>query len=330
MRRLLLAGPFDLRVEEVAPPEPGPGQVVVQVVAAGVCGSDLHGYRGTNDRRRPGTVMGHEVSGTVARLGPGVDPRWRGERVAVNPVLGCDHCPACRAGEPQRCPDKALLGCVPHLPGGFADLLVAPATALVRWSGPAPLAWGAFAEPLAVGLHAVGRLVLPGSSVLVVGSGPVALAAAWSAQRGGARVAVTETDERRGRLVRALGLATQRQDELAPTDRYDAVVDCVATEESLGVALRHVRVGGQVVVVGLGAASAPLSVELLVQHDLTVQGSAQYSRRSYADAVAWLSSGHLDVAPLLGDPEPLTSGPELFRGWDDSASRPLRALLSPA
>ena len=341
MRRLLLAGRLDLRVEEVAPPEPGAGQVVVRVAAAGVCGSDLHGYRGTNDRRRPGTVMGHEVSGTVADVGPGVDPGWRGRPVALNPVLGCERCPACRSGEPQRCPDKALIGCVPHLPGGFAELVVGPVIALVPWDGPAPLAWGAFAEPLAVGLHAARRLVPPQGpvlvqrpvlaerSVLVVGSGPVALAAAWSAQRDGARVSVTETDERRGSLVRSLGLATQRQDALTPDDRYDAVVDCVATEESLGLALRQVRVAGAVVVVGLGAATAPLPVELLVQRDLTLQGSAQYSRRSFADAVAWLGSGDLDVGPLLGTPEPLTAAPELFRTWDDGPSRPLRTLLTP-
>lgn len=329
MERLLLAGPYDLRVEEVPPPAPGPGEVLVAVAAAGICGSDLHGYRGANDRRRPGTVMGHEVSGTVARLGPGVAAGWLGAPVAVNPVLGCDRCPACRTGQPQRCPGKALIGCVPELPGGFADLLVAPVTALVRWTGPAPLAWGALAEPFAVGLQAAGRLPLRRGSVLVVGSGPVALATAWSAQRGGAVVAVTETDEQRGRLVRSLGLATQRQDELGPAVRYDAVVDCVATEESLGLALAHVRPAGAVVVVGLGAAVAPVSVELLVQRDLTLLGSAQYSRASYADAVRWLASGRLDLAPLLGAPQPLAAGPGLFRDGDDGATRPLRTLLSP-
>jgi len=326
----MLAGPFDLRVEDVPEPLPGPGEVLIRVAAAGVCGSDLYGYRGINDRRRPGTVMGHEVSGSVARLGTGVDPSWLDQRIVVNPVLGCNHCQGCYSGEPQRCPDKALIGCVPRLPGGFAELLIAPVSALVQWAGPAPLAWGAFAEPLAVGLHAVRRLVLPHNSVLVIGGGPVALAAAWSAQRGGAHVTVTETDEHRGRLVRSLGLATQRQDELTPTTRYDSVVDCVATEESLGLTLRHLRPAGAAVVVGLGAAVAPVSVELLVQHDLALQGSAQYSRASYADAVSWLASGLLDVAPLLSDPQPLTSGPELFRTWDDSDSRPVRMLLAPA
>ena len=330
MRRLLLRAPHDLVVEEVPDPLPAPGEVLVRVAAAGVCGSDLYGSRGVNDRRRPGTVMGHEVSGTVVGLGDDVETAWLGRAVAVNPVLGCEHCRACRAGERQRCPDKALIGCVPQHPGGFAELLTAPVTALAAWPGPAPLVWGALAEPLAVGLHAVGRLALRDTTVLVVGSGPVALSAGWAGQRGGAQVVVTETEPGRGRLVRSLGLATQRQDQLHPATRYDAVVDCVANEESLHLALRHVRPTGSVVVVGLGATVAPIPVDLLVQGDRALLGSAQYSSASFADAVAWLASGRLDVSPLMGEPQPLTAGPVLFRTWREGDTRPLRSLLAPA
>lgn len=329
MRRLLLAGPHDLRVQDVPDPTPGAGEVVLRVAAAGVCGSDLHGYRGVNQRRRPGTVMGHEVSGTVSRLGPGVAEDWLGREVVVNPVLGCEECPRCREGEPQRCPTKVLIGCVPEHPGGFAELMPAPVTALVPWPGPAPLRWGPLAEPLAVGLHAVRRVDVRGRSTLVIGSGPVAIAAAWAAERDGATVTMTLADASRGALLAPLGLATVLQDLIPPARRYDAVVDCVANEQSLELALRHVAPGGPVVVVGLSTATIPVSIELLVQGDRVLLGSAQYSRSSFARAVSWLASGRLDVAPLLGDPQPLVDGPDLFRTWTDNGLRPLRTLLAP-
>ncbi|MET0693472.1 MAG: alcohol dehydrogenase catalytic domain-containing protein, partial [Propionibacteriaceae bacterium] len=135
-------------MENVAAPTPGPRDVILRVEVAGICGSDLHGYRGLNDRRRPGTVMGHELSGTVEQVGPEVDRSWLGRGVTVNPILGCDHCPACRSGNPQRCSSKALLGCVPEHPGAFAELVRVPASALLAWTGSGPLSWAAFTEPL--------------------------------------------------------------------------------------------------------------------------------------------------------------------------------------
>lgn len=334
MRRLVLAGPLDLRLEEIEPPEPAAGEVLLGVVAAGVCGSDLHGYRGANDRRRPGTVMGHEVAGRVEGLGAGVEAAWLGRTVAVNPVLGCERCPACRSGAPQRCPDKVLIGCVPEHPGGFAELVVAPVTSLVAWSGPAPGHWAALAEPLAVGLQAVDRAELRGRDVLVIGSGPVAVGAAWAAgRRGAATVTLTVTDGRRRDLLRSLGLTTVPQDQLPAAGGFEVVLDCVASAETLEAALQQVPIGGSVVVVGLAAPTAPISVERLVQGDRALLGSAQYSRGSFATAVRWLSDGRLDVAPLLGEPQPLARGPELFRRWaeteDGGAARPLRTLLVP-
>lgn len=328
MRRLVLLGPGRLRLEEVPEPVPGPDEVVVAVEAAGVCGSDVHGFRGLNGRRRPGTVMGHEVSGTVVDVGPGADPGWVGQAVAVNPVLGCGGCPSCAAGQPQQCAQKALLGCVPAHPGGFADLLVAPVSALERWPGPAPLAWGAFAEPLAVGLHALQGTDLQGSDVLVLGSGAIGIATGLAALRAGARVTVTDRDDRRSALLARLGLVPSSDQALPGGFRVDLAVDCVGSEESLECALRRVQVGGSVVLLGLGASRVPVPVERLVQADLTLRGSAQYSRASYRAAVAWLSSGELDVSALLGAPLPLASAPRLFDAWDDG-ERPVKSLLAP-
>ena len=328
MEQLRLVAPGHLQLEEQTVPEPGPGHVVLEVAAAGICGSDLYGYRGVNDRRAPGTVMGHEVSGVVRTLGPGVADDWLDRPVVVNPVLGCGRCARCRAGQAQLCPDKALIGCGPAHPGGFATALLVPVTALVAWSGPAPLLWGPLAEPLAVGVEAAERIPLEGREVLIVGSGPVAVATGWAAQRRGASVTVTETDPRRRDLLRSLGLPTLPYG-VAPRRRPEAVVDCVATDDSLAFALRNVVLGGDVVVVGLGAPVAAVPVELLVQGRLGLLGSAQYSAAAFADAAAWAASGRLDLSPILGPPCALREGPTVFEDWDDDPARPLRTLLVP-
>ena len=328
MEQLRLSAPGELVLEPQPDRSPGPGEVVLEVTAAGICGSDLHGYRGVNARRRPGTVMGHEVSGVVRVIGPDVSATWADQPVVVNPVLGCGACPRCRSGRPQLCPDKALIGCVPEHPGGFATVLRAPVTALVAWSGPAPLTWGPLAEPLAVGIEAADRTPLDGREVLVLGSGPVAVSAAWAAQRRGAAVTVTETDPGRRDLLRALGLRTLPFGS-EPRRVPDAVLDCVAVDDSLAYALDHVAPGGDVVVVGLGAAVAALPVERLVQGAHGLLGSAQYTPARFADAAAWAASGQLDLARLLGPPRPLAEGPALFAQWDDDPARPMRTLLVP-
>jgi len=328
MRRLVLAGPYDLRLVECPLPTVAAGEVLVRVEAAGVCGSDLYGYRGVNDRRPAGTVMGHEVSGTVEQVGEGVEAHWAGLKVTINPVLGCDACAACRAGHPQRCPDKRLIGCTPRHPGGFADYLPAPVTALTPWPGPAPLAWGAFAEPLAVGLHAVGRVAVVGRNVLVIGTGPVGIAAALAVERAGGTATMTEGEPSRSAVLRGLGVSPRDPSAVAAIAPFDVVVDCVANDETLDLALRHLRIGGSAVVVGLAAPLATIAVERLVHGDRSLRGSAQYSRASFDEAVRWLSSGQLDISSLLGW-QPLAEAPAVFRSWDDESERPVRTLLTP-
>jgi len=149
MRQLVFGGPFVLAVEETTPAPLGPGEIRVAVHSVGVCGSDIHGYAGVNSRRSPGMVMGHEVVGTVCELGPGVDGPALGDAVAVNPIVSCGECELCRAGDENLCERRRIYGCVPGLPGAYADLFAVPAGNAVPFDGPAPLEWGALVEPFA-------------------------------------------------------------------------------------------------------------------------------------------------------------------------------------
>ena len=127
MQALIWQGPHDMAVAELDRPVPGPGEVLIAVRAAGICGSDIHGYTGASGRRTPGMVMGHEFAGEVAAHGPGVDGPALGTRVAVNPLLYCGACPDCRAGHEQLCRRRSSIGVNLGQRGGFAEWVTVPA-----------------------------------------------------------------------------------------------------------------------------------------------------------------------------------------------------------
>lgn len=328
MRQLVLHGRGDLRLREGPDLEPAAGQVRIAVCAAGVCGSDLNGYWGKNDRRAPGVVMGHEVSGTVDAVGAGTDLSLLGRRVVLNPVVSCGECGCCRDGHPNRCRTKSIIGCVPALPGGFADHLVAPATAVVPWDTDLPLTWGALVEPLAVGLHAAETLDLAGLDVVVIGGGAIGLCAALSTRRSGARsVRVVDPDRRRRELLQQLGFATAPAASGGP-DLVHVVIDCVASAQSIAAALAQTLPAGTVVVVGLSRQRVGVPMPPLVDGERALRGSAQYAPDTFRRAAAWLSSGELDVRPLLREPVRLADAPALFAAWH-SVDRPVKVLITP-
>lgn len=272
--------------------------------------------------------MGHEISGTIDAVGPDVDSNLLGQPVVINPLISCNNCAYCRGNTPQLCKEKVLIGCSLDRPGGFADAVVVPATAAIPWHGEADLLLGAFAEPLAVGVHAAVDHVTHGSDVLVIGSGAVGVSAGWAASYFGGKVQMLDQDGTRTEIMDALGLSHMTLTQVRRT-RYDTVIDCLASSESVDLALSALRPGGTVVVVGLGCSKASLSVERLVQGERALRGSAQYSSADFNFAVDAISTGALSLDGVLGDPVDLADAPALIDSWAEDAIRPLRTLVSP-
>ena len=163
MRAAVLYAPKDLRIEPVAAAPLGPGEVEVRIEAGGICGSDLHYYFdggfGTVRLREP-MILGHEIAGTVARVGTDVAGVAVGQRVAVNPSRPCGVCRYCHEGKQQHCLDMRFYGSAmrfPHVQGGFREMLVCDAAQAVPVPAAMSAAQAAFAEPFAVCLHAVNR-----------------------------------------------------------------------------------------------------------------------------------------------------------------------------
>ena len=242
MRQAVLVAPHEFRIREVDIPSPGPGDVVIAVQAAGICGSDLHTYHGENPVITLPKVMGHELSGTIVACGPGVSLP-AGQVVAIEPDVPCGQCDYCRVGLTHYCTDMRFVGSLRY-DGAFADYVLAPAATAFPLPAGLSAVEGAMAEPCAVAVHALRKIAdVPNTSVLVLGCGTIGLLIAQTAKAyGAARLAITDVLERKLQTARALGinctinpsrdnLADRVREQFGPTGP-DVTFDCVGLRES--------------------------------------------------------------------------------------------------
>lgn len=316
---------FELR--ETAAPSPGPGEAAIAVTAAGVCGSDVHGYAGLNDRRAPGTVMGHEATGRVVAVGEGVELAV-GTQVALWPVLACGACDTCTGGRPHLCRERRLYGCIPELPGAFATTLLARAENLVPIPQDVPAEWGALVEPLAVGHHAL-TLAPPraGDTVVVIGGGAIGIAAALAARRAGAgEVVIVEPVEQRRETLAALGLRAVVPED-APSD-VELAVECVGYEATVQAAVAATRPGGTVVCVGLAAPEVRVPMVPLVIEERRLLGSSAYTLEDFRAVAAALRDDGVDLAPMIERRVALAELPEVFEDYASGRETAVKTLMA--
>lgn len=307
MRVLVLEEFGRVVVRERADPQPGHGEVLIEVIATGICGSDIHGYTGENGRREPGQVMGHETVGRIRALGAGVDKPPVGSVVAINPVLGCGQCADCDSNRPQRCRAKQVLGVTPSLTAAFAELLVVPAENAVVMEQSGPIEYGALVEPLAVGFHAARQgAVSPNDRVLIIGGGPIGQACLLAARRLGAtKVALSEPDDRRRARASELGAMVVSPTSEDTAEQIDAslggpatvVLDAVGSTQSLAAAMSLSVPGARIVLVGMAHPSLEIAAYEVSTHERTIIGSFCYSPTEFAETATWVSKGgeHLDI-----------------------------------
>ena len=326
MQAIVIHAAGDLRIEDRATPEPGAGEVQVQIAAGGICGSDLHYFNhggfGAIRLREP-MVLGHEVSGHVTALGAGVTGLHVGQLVAVSPSRPCGHCGFCREGKPNHCLNMRFYGSAmpfPHIQGAFQQVLVADAAQCIAADGLSP-GQAAMAEPLAVCLHAMLRAgPMLGARVLVTGCGPIGLLCVLAARRAGA-AQIVATDitpftldmARRVGADLALDMATEPealQGYSADKGHFDVLFECTGVASALVAGIAAMRPRGVIVQLGLGGDMA-LPMMAITAKELDLRGSFRF-HSEFSMAVGMMQAGLIDVAPLLTQVLPLDSAVTAF------------------
>ena len=314
----------DLRIEPVAEPEVGPGQVLIRLGAGGICGSDIHYYfEGRNGSfviREP-LVPGHEASGVVAKVGEGVTRVKAGDHIAVSPSQACGRCDYCREGREHLCRNMRFLGSAslfPHVQGMFCEYFVMSERQCYPVSGDVSLGEVAFAEPLAVGLHAVNRAGdLLGKNVLVTGAGTIGCLTMIAARLNGA-TSVTASDvlDRPLATARELGAgrtirADQEPDALG-APQFDVAFEASGSFAALKACVGAVKRGGTIVQVGtLPHEPLPFVVNEIMVKELDFKGAFRWGIE-FDWAVEYIASRRVDVRPLLSRQFPLTEAVQAF------------------
>jgi threonine dehydrogenase-like Zn-dependent dehydrogenase len=316
MKALVWYGDRQVTYEDVPEPEPGDGEVVLEVELAGICGSDLHGYRGHPGPRVPPLVLGHEVVGGVG-----------GDRYTVYPLVACGTCEHCRAGEDNLCASWRLIGM--HRPGVFAERVLVPSGSLVAVPAELESMRAVLAEPLACCVGALApHDVGPGTELVVFGAGPLGLLTAYLGVRAGASVTTVDPLPERRALAEGLGVrATVAAGDDLAAGAADLVVDAAGFEATWRTALAAVRSGGTIVVLGLGNAEGVFPMAQLVRRAIVLRGQFAYSRADFARAVEILAEGDLALDWL--STAPLAEGAEAFANLVDHPAEYSKVLLEP-
>jgi L-iditol 2-dehydrogenase len=313
-------GAGNTEIQERPEPSPGPGEVLVEVKVAGICGSDIHIAQGEfNDWLRPPVTIGHEFSGVVAELGKGVNDILPGDPVTAETTYSvCGRCPYCQSGNYNLCSQRQVLGY--QVDGAFTRYIRVPRERLYPLPDSVDFAVGALTEPLSCAVHAVIEQtgVRAGDVVVVFGPGTIGQLAAQVAQAEGGRVMVVGTagDEARLALARSLGAEwTARADAdnvatqvMALTNGLgaDVVVECSGAEAAAHMGFDVVRKRGKYTQVGIFGHTINMPFDMIWRKEIQVQGSASQKRSAWLRALALLRTGQVKPAPLVTDTFPIT------------------------
>jgi len=320
MRAAVWHGRQDIRVEDVPlPADPPPGWVQIRVEWCGICGSDLHEYVAGPvfipvEKPHPLTgiqgqcILGHEFSGEIVKLGAGVNGFVPGERIAADACQHCGTCYYCRSGLYNLCEKLAFTGLMND--GAFAELVNVPAELLYKLPADFPAEAGALIEPLAVGMHAVKKAgSLLGQNVVVVGAGTIGLCTIMCARAAGAAqvIALEMSSARKAKALEvgaSLVLDPKECDALAEIRARthglgaDVSFECIGNKHTAKLAIDVVRNAGKSVLVGIFEEPSSFNFFELVSTEKQVIGALAYNGE-FADVIAFIADGRLDVEPLI-------------------------------
>jgi threonine dehydrogenase-like Zn-dependent dehydrogenase len=337
MKALVLKAYKQFTCEDVPTPKASPAEVLVEVKACGICGSDVHGMDGSTGRRRPPIIMGHEAAGVISSIGSDVTGWVAGDRVTFDSTIYCGHCEFCRRGLINLCDNRRVLGvsCEDYRQNGaFAEFVAVPQHILYRLPDGLAFEHAALVEPLAIALHAVRRAPPTlNDTVVVVGVGMIGLALVQAlSQAGCGRLVAVDIADEKLDLAAKCGATTTinsaTEDAHATILRLtrglgaDLSFEAVGVSATVDLTLRCLRKGGAATLVGNVTPKIEFPLQTAVTRELTIYGSCA-SRGEYPACLDMLVRGALRAAPLISATAPLAEG----AAWFDRLYRKEAGLL---
>jgi 2-desacetyl-2-hydroxyethyl bacteriochlorophyllide A dehydrogenase len=330
MRALQIEREGHTRLVAIAPPEPMAGDVLLRIHTVGFCGSDLNTYRGLNPLVSYPRIPGHELAGTIERVGAAVpaDRLRPGMHVTVVPYTACGRCPACRRGRANACRDNQTLGV--QREGALTELLAVPWEKVLDADGLSPREL-AIVEPLAVGFHAVDRgRVAASDVVMVIGCGAVGLGAVAGAARRGARVIAVDVDAVKLALARKAGAVdtidssafalSDGVQTLTGGDGADVVIEAVGLPDTFVAAVRDAAFTGRVVYIGYAKAPVTFDTSQFVKKELDILGSRNATATDFRAVMGLLRDGNFPVADAVTRVVGLDDAGEALHDWSRAPS----------
>ena len=331
MKALVYTGPRQVVLRDEPNPEPDIGEVVIEVEAVGICGSDMHAYFGHDDRRPAPLILGHEACGRV------LGGRYDGQRVVVNPLVSCGRCDDCLGGRANLCRAREIIS-MPPRQGAFAELLKIPETNILPVPDGIDPAHAALTEPIATALHAVTvaeRALwrpLGETSTLVIGGGAVGLSAALVlASRGARNITVADTNPGRRETVAAAGsfhVIDPTQSNDIEENSFGLVVDAVGGGVTRVVASRTVMPGGVIAHIGLMDGNEGIDIRKLTLQEVTFIGTYTYTMVDFRATITAIAEGVLGDLQWI-ERRSLGDGVEAFDDLEHGRSAASKVMLLP-
>ena len=343
MKALLLEEYKKLTVTDMPQPKYGDHDVLVQIKACGICGSDIHGFDGSSGRRVPPLIMGHEAAGVVTKTGTAVSSVKEGDRITFDSMVSCGECHFCDRNEKNLCENRRVLGvsCEDYRQHGcFAEYAVVPEHIVYPMPDNLPFEHAAMIEPVSVAVHAVKRTpIAKGDTAAVIGSGMIGLLVVQALKAAGCSkvIAVDLADEKlklAQELGADLGINPKTTDavkvirEATHGRGADIAVEVVGATATVKTAIEATRKGGSVTLVGNLAPEVDFPLQSVVTRELTIYGSCA-SNGEYPECIDLLSHGIIKVDPLISAKDTLEEGAKWFDRLYAAEPGLMKVILQP-
>ncbi|HAC91219.1 MAG TPA: galactitol-1-phosphate 5-dehydrogenase [Planctomycetaceae bacterium] len=343
MKAMLLSDYKQLDLVDVPKPQIGPDELLVQVKACGICGSDIHGWDGSTGRRRPPLIMGHEAAGIVAEVGKDVKGFSEGDRITFDSTVSCGRCYYCRRGSINLCENRQVLGvsCDEfRRHGAFAEYVVVPQNICYQLPANLPFEYAALIEAVSIAVHAANRSPIRlGDSAVVVGSGMIGLLVIQAIRLSGcSQIIAVDLDDNKLQLAGHFGATSllnpqkvdviQQVHELTDGRGANATLEVVGAAAPLNTAIECTRRGGAITLVGNLSPKVEVPLQKIVNRELSLNGSCA-SNGEIPQCIDLLSRGAIQVQPLITATASLDEGPQWFAKLYEGHPGAMKVVLQP-